>query len=117
LPQDLSRADTDYINRLTRLIQFSPRRLKHALLAFDKHYTENGEVDQERTEFFTPNEYVWKLAQDFPSHFYPTMSVHPYKKGALEEMEYWAKKVARSLLSLSVLLFPFIDSKIAFSSF
>ena len=98
LPNDLSNADSDYINRLTRLISHAPRHLKHALLAFDRHYKENGEIDEERTEFFTPNEYVWKLVQEHPNHFYPTMGIHPYKKGAIEQMEFWAKRVGISFV-------------------
>lgn len=58
-----------------------------ALLAFDHHYTDDGEVDLEHSEFYVPNDYVWDLWQKYPDCFLPTCSVHPYRKDARKELK------------------------------
>jgi predicted TIM-barrel fold metal-dependent hydrolase len=65
------------------------------LLAFDKNYTADGSVNLEKTEFYVPNEYVFALAEKYPSLFFPNISVNPYRPDALEELEKWARKGAR----------------------
>lgn len=94
---DLSRADRDYVERLVRLIRNIPEHGKHRILAFDKHHSEEGEPDLEKTEFYTPNEYVIALAKEFPDVFLPTISVHPYRKDALEKLEKWSEQGARQV--------------------
>jgi uncharacterized protein len=90
---DLDTADGDYIDRLIRLIKGFPRRLQNAILAFDKHYDIDGEENHERTEFYTPNLYVWKLTNEFQDFLLPVVSVHPYRRDALEELEKWGQMV------------------------
>jgi predicted TIM-barrel fold metal-dependent hydrolase len=92
---DINEADEQYVSRMVRLIRSMPVPIKHAILAFDKHYDENGNVVDELVEFYTPNQYVWDLCQQYPDVFLATISVHPYRKDALEELEYWAKKGVR----------------------
>ena len=60
---------------------------KHVLLAFDKHYREDGTVDTSKTNLHTPNEYVWRIAEKYPQAFLPSCSVHPYRKDALEVLD------------------------------
>jgi predicted TIM-barrel fold metal-dependent hydrolase len=65
------------------------------LLAFDKHYRPDGSVNLEKTEFYTPNEYVFKLAEQRPDKFLANISVNPYRPDALGELEKWAARGAR----------------------
>jgi predicted TIM-barrel fold metal-dependent hydrolase len=72
-----------------------PHHGKHRLLAFDKHYRPDGSVNLEKTEFYVPNEYVFKLAQQHSDLFVPNISVNPYRPDALKELEKWAMLGAR----------------------
>jgi len=93
---DLANADRDYVDRLNDLTCQFPHRMVNVTLAFDKHYNEQGEYVEDRTEFYTPNEYIWSLFEEFPN-FSPTVSVHPYRKDALEELEHWAAMGVRQI--------------------
>jgi len=92
---DEHRADAQLFQRLTDLVANIPNHGKHRLLAFDKHYRRDGSVDLEKTEFYVPNEYVFKLAEQQPDLFVPNISVNPYRPDALAELEKWAKRGAR----------------------
>jgi predicted TIM-barrel fold metal-dependent hydrolase len=92
---DEHRADAQLFQRLTDLVTNTPSHGKHRLLAFDKHYCRDGSVDLEKTEFYVPNEYVFKLAEQHPDLFVPNISVNPYRPDALAELEKWAKRGAR----------------------
>lgn len=85
-------ADVEYLERLVDLAMNMPKKQKHHLLAFDKHYLPDGTVSVAKTEFYTPNLYVFELAETYPEIFVPTMSVHPYRKDALEQLEKWAAR-------------------------
>ncbi len=88
-------ADSLYIERLVRLVRAIPNHGKYAIMAFDKHYRDDGSIDTSLTEFYTPNEYVFELSEEYPDLFKPVISVHPYRKDAIQELEKWAKKGAR----------------------
>ncbi|MCB1159338.1 MAG: amidohydrolase family protein, partial [Leptospiraceae bacterium] len=90
-----SRADEEALHRLINLIRSNPYHGKHYILAFDKHYNQDGTVNEEKTEFYVPNEYVYALSQQYPDIFLPAISVHPYRKDALEQIDYWAEKGVR----------------------
>jgi uncharacterized protein len=94
---DLHKGDSQFIGRLTRLAQFHPGRPLHALLAFDRHYRPDGSVDEARTEFYTPNEYVFNLYCQKPECFLPVMSVHPFRADAVQEVEKWASQGVRMM--------------------
>lgn len=93
--QTVERADSEMLERLVDLAQHLPVRGKHRMLAFDKHYRPDGTFHPEKTEFYVPNEYVFDLAQRYPDTFLPTMSVHPYRPDALEELQKWAARGGR----------------------
>ena len=90
-------ADREYILRLVDLIKYLKSKTKFRIMAFDKHYREDGSVNLEKTEFYVPNEYVMELSEEFPEYFEPTISVHPYRKDALQELEKWAKQGVKHL--------------------
>ena len=95
--KDMDNADREYVERLVRLIRSIPKHGRHHILAFDKHYNNDGTVNPEYTEFYTPNSYVMDLAEEFPDVFLPTISVHPYRPDAVEALEKWAKRGARHI--------------------
>jgi predicted TIM-barrel fold metal-dependent hydrolase len=92
---DEQHADDHVIQRLADLARSIANHGKHRLLAFDKHYRPDGSVDLEKTEFYVPNEYVFKLAEQHPDLFVPNISVNPYRPDALDELERWAARGAR----------------------
>jgi predicted TIM-barrel fold metal-dependent hydrolase len=93
--QSLEDADAELLRRLRELIQHIPAHGKHSLLAFDKHYNVDGSVNLDKTEFYVPNEYVFQQASLFPELFLPVISVHPYRRDAIEELEKWAGRGGR----------------------
>jgi len=93
--QSLEDADAELLRRLRDLIEHIPDHGKHSLLAFDKHYNEDGSVNLDKTEFYVPNEYVFQQASLFPELFLPVISVHPYRRDAIEELETWAGRGGR----------------------
>ena len=88
-------ADIEFISRLTRLVSSIKDHGRHRILGFDKHYRRDGTVDLDKTEFYVPNEYVFRIAEQYPDLFLPNISVNPYRPDALEELERWAKRGAR----------------------
>lgn len=88
-------ADAGMVNRLVNLVEHLPCSGKFRLLAFDKNYSPDGAPNLEKTEFYVPNEYVFKLAEQYPEKFIPNISVNPYRPDALAELERWAKRGAR----------------------
>jgi uncharacterized protein len=93
--QDEDKADLQVVNRLVRLVSHIRGHGKHRLLAFDKHYSRDGTVNLEKTEFYVPNEYVFELARRHPEMFVPNISVNPYRPDAIAELEKWARLGAR----------------------
>ncbi len=93
--QNLDNADEEYMQRLVRLIRAIPNHGKYHLLAFDQFHTLDGTPDPTQTTFYIPNDYIFRLAETYPNLFIPTISVHPYRSDALEELERWAKRGAK----------------------
>ncbi len=89
---DSPHLDQDYIDRLVKLIRDGGLKYKHHILAFDRHYNENGKVVESHTEMYIPNEYSYKMAQKYPDIFEPVISVHPYRKDAVKEINRWGEK-------------------------
>jgi uncharacterized protein len=95
--EDAERADTQAAARLASLVRNIEHHGKYRLLAFDKNYRRDGTVNLEKTEFYVPNEYVFALAAREPELFEPVISVNPYRADAIEELEKWAARGARSV--------------------
>jgi predicted TIM-barrel fold metal-dependent hydrolase len=93
--EDERQADDQFFQRLIALVGNIPHHGKHRLLAFDKNYRPDGSVNLEKTEFYVPNEYVFRLAAEQPDKFVPNISVNPYRQDAIQELEKWAKRGAR----------------------
>jgi predicted TIM-barrel fold metal-dependent hydrolase len=83
----LETADQDYVRRLVDLVEHGGHRGRYHLLAFDRAYRRDGSVDEDRTEFYTPNRYVLRTAREHPESFTAMGSVHPYRSDALDALE------------------------------
>lgn len=83
---DETKGDAQYIERLTGLLRGEPLHGRAMLLAFDEAYHDDGTVNKEESEFYTPNKYVLQLAKEHPDCFVPAVSIHPYRPDVLDEL-------------------------------
>ena len=83
---DSAQCDVQYIDRLIGLMQTQTPHGRALLFAFDKFHDADGREVKEDTEFFTPNEYVLKLAAKYPDLFVACASVHPYRPDAVQAL-------------------------------
>lgn len=60
------------------------------ILAMDKNYNRDGTENLPQTEFYTPNNYVYEISRAHPDIFVPVVSINPYRKDAIAELERWA---------------------------
>ena len=88
--KNIDNADQEYLTRLVRLARATERQGRYRILAFDKHYTPDGSVDLNKTNMYVPNDYVINLARRYADVFLPVISLHPYRRDALEELDKWA---------------------------
>ncbi|MBI4913733.1 MAG: amidohydrolase family protein [Acidobacteria bacterium] len=93
--QGLRDFDRAYVGKLLERAGAFPAPLRIHLLAMDRVYRRDGSPDDAHTEFFVPNEAVVDLARRHPDRFVPVISVHPYRKDALEELDRWAAEGVR----------------------
>jgi predicted TIM-barrel fold metal-dependent hydrolase len=92
--------DPAYLERLQRdVTAAAEHKSLHAAVIFahDRIYTESGELHPTAQELYVPNEYAFRCAESLPGRFLPATSVHPYRKGALEEIEKWIERGAVAL--------------------
>lgn len=68
---------------------------KIAILGQDAVYDSKGEPDWKRTSFYVPNDYVFKVAQQYRELMIPCPSINPLRKDAIEEVERIREKGAR----------------------
>ncbi len=54
-----------------------------------------GQANKELSTFHVPNAYVMKVANANPDIFFPIISIHPYRKDAVEELTQYAKQGVR----------------------
>ncbi|MDX2083568.1 MAG: hypothetical protein SFV53_06260, partial [Rickettsiales bacterium] len=89
---NIKNANEEYIERLVRLIKSNKNHGKFHILAFDHNYNSNGTINDAKSEFYVSNDYMFKFYEKYPDLFVPVISVHPYRKDAVQELEKWAKK-------------------------
>jgi predicted TIM-barrel fold metal-dependent hydrolase len=93
--RDVDDADAQFMSRLTDLVNAMPAPGRHCLLAFDAHYGSDGARDDDATQLYVPNEYVVRLAREHPELYAPVISVHPYRRDALDELDRWGAQGVR----------------------
>jgi uncharacterized protein len=98
--RSFDRLDEESVETLVSYIEAWPLRGKFCLLAVDKTYKKNGEVDDSFVTFHVSNTWVKKVSDRYPHLFFPVYSVHPYRKDALEELDRvisWGARVIKWL--------------------
>ena len=78
--------DRQYVAMLKQQVESTSVPYYGILLAMDGVYNENGEMDYDRTPFYVPNEYLFKVCSE-SDRFFPWASVNPNRKDALHELE------------------------------
>jgi len=78
--------DQAYIGYLIRRIHTAGFLKQVVLLAQDYVYNEQGERAPLRTPFYTPNDYVARLAREHAEFLFGA-SIHPYRPDALDELD------------------------------
>jgi predicted TIM-barrel fold metal-dependent hydrolase len=78
--------DARYVDYLLRRLHGAGFLKQVVALAMDLTYTNRGERDTARTPFFTPNDYVARLAAAHPEFLFGA-SIHPYRPDALDELD------------------------------
>lgn len=48
--------------------------------------------DLAQTGIYTPTDWIVRVAEMHPDVFIPSMSIHPYRKDAIAELEKWSAK-------------------------
>jgi len=85
--------DRAYAEGLVAAVRRSP--LKYAVgQGYDGFYDAHGELDRSRTDFLVPNDYVFRLAREFPE-LLPAASVNPARRDWSAELEKCAAAGAR----------------------
>lgn len=90
--EDKDKGDEQYLQRFLTLIGDLPYPSKTLLLALDKGYNEDGTENLDNTKVYVPNEYVVQVCEQNQRVFSPCISVHPYRKDAVAELEKWANR-------------------------
>jgi uncharacterized protein len=95
IPWKHQQADQLFRTRIENMCKHINVPVKMLLLPLDAYHEIDGSTNMEKTGMMTPNEWVYKAAQERPEIFEAAISVHPYRKDALQELEKWAAKGAR----------------------
>lgn len=88
--------DEAYVGELRRQVDDSELDAV-VLLAQDWPHDERGEARKERASFYVPNEYLWRVCEESEGRFVPAVSIHPYRRDALAELEKWISRGVRVL--------------------
>lgn len=89
---NVGKLNEQYLDRLVNLIKSDKNHGKFHILAFDHNYNSDGTINEKKSEFYVSNEYMFGVYEKYPDIFVPVISVHPYRKDALQELEKWAQK-------------------------
>ena len=79
--------DESFVTRMTQLAREMPAGYKTMLFAFDWFRDEQGVADSKSSIFHVPNEYAFKVANQYPQHFEWVASIHPYRPDAIDALE------------------------------
>lgn len=88
--RDMARADVEYLARLVRLARNLPHEHRIRLAALDQRYDADGRPLPDATPYYVDNDYVADIAERHSDLFRPVVSVHPFRRDALDALERWA---------------------------
>jgi len=89
--------DSGVVNRLIQLGDDFDPGYKMMLLAFDHYYDENGQRQDQYSAFHVPNHYAAKMAASYRQRFEWTASIHPYRKDALQQLQWCVEHGAKAI--------------------
>jgi predicted TIM-barrel fold metal-dependent hydrolase len=90
---DPGAANRIYVENLERELLASESVEGAVLLAMDGVYDEQGELDENHTEFLISNDHLLKTVEG-KKHFLPGVSINPMRKDALAELDRCAERGA-----------------------
>jgi uncharacterized protein len=82
--------EQDYVDRLLSLNAHQPAPTRMVIYAMDRTYRRDGGVDLKHTEFYVSNDYIHARWQQRPDLLVPAVSIHPYRRDAVQQLERWA---------------------------
>src|SRR5690606_3939059 len=88
--ENTEEADNEYLQQLITSLNFFPKNGHFCVLALDRCYTTRGNLDEKNSKMYIPNKWVFDFCYNNKSQFIPCVSVNPYRKDAVEELEKWA---------------------------
>lgn len=88
--------DQDYLRELVHQLRSSSSK-KAVLLSQDGRYDAEGHLNREATNFYVPNEYLFRVVAEHPDLFIPCVSINPKRRDAIEELDRCAAEGARVL--------------------
>ena len=113
--QNTKNIDAEYVQQLLRLYDGLQKSFENSsgkttakspdksgqvrlmLLAFDQVYDEAGNKQPAASAFYIPNKYAQSVAKSYPDQFEWIASVHPYRKDALEQLQWCVNRGARAI--------------------
>lgn len=84
-----------YVANLLSELRASRHVGRVVLLGMDGVYDAVGKLDTQATEFLICNDYVLRVAGDYPDDFWPAVSVNPQRRDAIDELQRCAERGAR----------------------
>jgi predicted TIM-barrel fold metal-dependent hydrolase len=88
--------DQGYVLALVEQLQQSGLE-KAVILAQDGVYDESGRIDEKRTHFYVPNDYLLQITAQYPKLMIPCVSINPDRLDAINELDRCHAKNARLL--------------------
>ncbi len=89
--------DAAYVERMHNLIDGLAPGVKLLLFAFDRCFSEKGEILWDRTGFYVPDAYARDTAQRHRRYFEWVASIHPYRADCVEALEAARRGGARAV--------------------
>jgi len=90
--------DTVFVEYIVQMVKGSSVD-KAIILAHEQPYNDSGQLIENFGSFYTPNDYVLRLAHLYPDYFLPGIAIHPARPDCLDELDKCAEQGA-SLLKL-----------------
>jgi hypothetical protein len=79
-------ANRRYLDHLLNELRASRHVQKAVLLGMDGFYDQTGLLNRQHTEFLISNNYVLKIAREYPDEFLAGPSINPQREDAVEEV-------------------------------
>jgi predicted TIM-barrel fold metal-dependent hydrolase len=88
------RMDQDFLAELIRQLRGSSIG-KAVLMAQDARYDVQGRPDFDDTDFYVPNDYLFRVVRENPDLFIPCASINPKRRDAMDELARCVEQGAR----------------------